>query len=168
MARLSHSRVVALAPVALAWVTASCGDTSAVAPALLDPSKPKDAFDGVNCSALRPPTEPDLMAWDPAQRLRLKQLGEQGLVGVRYKAVGCNVELEVLDCVGKGASYQFTAYSATETKVARSTRDLFAEMPLGAARLSGKVGGKLADPSGNVIEVKYYADADAYRSAASD
>ena len=34
--------------------------------------------------------------------------------------------------------------------------------------LSGKVGGKLADPSGNVIEVKYYADADAYRSAASD
>jgi hypothetical protein len=34
--------------------------------------------------------------------------------------------------------------------------------------LSGKVGGKLADPSGNVIEVKYYADADAYRSTVSD
>jgi len=34
--------------------------------------------------------------------------------------------------------------------------------------LSGKVGGKLADPSGNVIEVKYYADADAYRSGAGD
>jgi extradiol dioxygenase family protein len=34
--------------------------------------------------------------------------------------------------------------------------------------LSGKVGGKLADPSGNVIEVKHYADADAYRSATSD
>ena len=28
--------------------------------------------------------------------------------------------------------------------------------------LSGKVGGKLADPSGNVIEVKYYDDASAY------
>jgi extradiol dioxygenase family protein len=27
-----------------------------------------------------------------------------------------------------------------------------------AVELSGKVGGKLADPSGNVIEVKYYAD----------
>ena len=27
-----------------------------------------------------------------------------------------------------------------------------------AAELSGKVGGKLADPSGNVIEIKYYAD----------
>lgn len=34
--------------------------------------------------------------------------------------------------------------------------------------LSGKVGGKLADPSGNVIEVKYYPDAAAYRPAAGD
>lgn len=37
-----------------------------------------------------------------------------------------------------------------------------------AVALSGKVGGKLADPSGNVIEVKYYADANAYREGASD
>jgi extradiol dioxygenase family protein len=34
--------------------------------------------------------------------------------------------------------------------------------------LSGKVGGKLADPSGNVIEVKHYPDDDAYRAATSD
>jgi extradiol dioxygenase family protein len=32
-----------------------------------------------------------------------------------------------------------------------------------AAELSGKVGGKLADPAGNVIEIKHYADPDAYR-----
>ena len=32
-----------------------------------------------------------------------------------------------------------------------------------AAELSGKVGGKLADPSGNVIELKCYDDADALR-----
>jgi extradiol dioxygenase family protein len=31
-----------------------------------------------------------------------------------------------------------------------------------AASLSGKVGGKLADPSGNVIEVKYYEDIESY------
>lgn len=30
--------------------------------------------------------------------------------------------------------------------------------------LSGKVGGKLADPSGNVIEIKHYADVDAFTS----
>jgi extradiol dioxygenase family protein len=31
-----------------------------------------------------------------------------------------------------------------------------------AAELSGKVGGKLADPAGNVIEIKHYADPTAY------
>ena len=31
-----------------------------------------------------------------------------------------------------------------------------------ATELSGKVGGKLADPAGNVIEVKYYADPTAF------
>ena len=36
-----------------------------------------------------------------------------------------------------------------------------------ATSLSGKVGGKLADPSGNVIEIKYYPDLDSYRSATS-
>jgi extradiol dioxygenase family protein len=34
--------------------------------------------------------------------------------------------------------------------------------------LSGKVGGKLADPSGNVIEVKHYPDAQAHRSGIRD
>jgi extradiol dioxygenase family protein len=33
-----------------------------------------------------------------------------------------------------------------------------------AETLSGKVGGKLADPSGNVIEVKYYGDIEGYRA----
>jgi formylglycine-generating enzyme required for sulfatase activity len=128
-------------PMALAALASGCGASSAVAPDLLESTGTKDAFGGVNCSAFRPPTEPDLMAWDSGQRARLKQLGERGVVGVRYKAQGCNVELEVLDCVGNGAAYEFSAYSATETKVARSERDLYAEMPIGAARFGGKVGG---------------------------
>jgi len=37
-----------------------------------------------------------------------------------------------------------------------------------AASLSGKVGGKLADPSGNVIEVKYYGDLDTFLATAAD
>lgn len=36
-----------------------------------------------------------------------------------------------------------------------------------ATTLSGKVGGKLADPSGNVIEVKYYDDVERYRDTTS-
>lgn len=35
-----------------------------------------------------------------------------------------------------------------------------------AVELSGKVGGKLADPAGNVIELKYYADPAAFLSDA--
>jgi extradiol dioxygenase family protein len=30
------------------------------------------------------------------------------------------------------------------------------------AKLSGKIGGKLADPSGNVIEIKYYENENDY------
>lgn len=33
-----------------------------------------------------------------------------------------------------------------------------------AAELSGKVGAKIADPSGNVIELKYYDDPSALRA----
>lgn len=36
--------------------------------------------------------------------------------------------------------------------------------PHDARELSGKVGGKLADPAGNVIEIKYYAEPDEYLS----
>jgi extradiol dioxygenase family protein len=36
-----------------------------------------------------------------------------------------------------------------------------------AATLSGKVGGKLADPSGNMIEVKYYDDLESYSGTTS-
>ncbi len=36
----------------------------------------------------------------------------------------------------------------------------------GSASLSGKVGGKLADPSGHVIEVKHYDDVDSYLGVA--
>ena len=122
----------------------ACGPSSITAPDLLEPETVGSAFGtgkpGV-CESVRPQTEPDLMGWDSGSRLKLKSLQEQGVVGVRYKAVGCNVELEVLQCVGKGVEYAFSPYSAKETKTAKSERDLFAELPIGAAKLGGKVGG---------------------------
>ncbi len=127
--------------VVSAFAVAACGTSSITTPDLLEPTKTGEAFEGTQCSAIRPPTEPDLMGWDSGSRLNLKALQETGVVGVRYKAEGCNVELEVLNCVGKGAEYKFSPYSATETKTAKSQRDLFAELPIGAARLGGKVGG---------------------------
>ncbi len=130
------ARVGVIAALALT----ACGGPGALAPDLLEPAKPGEAFDGQQCSAVRPPTEPDLMAWDAGSRLNLKSQGEQGVVAVRYEAKGCNVELEVLNCVGEG-NYRFSPYKANESKLAKSSRDLYTELPLGAARLGGKVGG---------------------------
>jgi formylglycine-generating enzyme required for sulfatase activity len=112
-----------------------------------DPLKPVtngEAFEGVSCSAVRPQTEPDLMAWDPGSRLNLKRLRGEGVVAVRYEAEGCNVKLELLsNCLATG-SYKYTPYSANEHKVAHNANELFAQLPIGAASLTGKVKGDKA------------------------
>ena len=101
-----------------------------------------DAFGGVQCSAVRPQTEPDLMAWDPASRSNLNRLRRAGVVAVRYEAKGCNVELELLsNCIAQGPAYSFSPYSANEHKLARNANELFAQLPVGAARLSGSLKG---------------------------
>lgn len=100
-----------------------------------------EAFGGVQCTAVRPQTEPDLMAWDSGSRATLRAVKEQGVVVVRYEAEGCNVQLHVLpNCVAKG-SYAFSPYSATETKMARTANELFAELPVGAAKLAARLKG---------------------------
>ena len=60
---------------------------------LKSPTTTGEAFEGVQCSAVRPQTEPDLMAWDPGSRSNLNRLRAAGVVAVRYQAVGCNVKL---------------------------------------------------------------------------
>ncbi len=116
--------------------------------AALDPTVPvaqgtEEAFGmaGVKCSAVRPPTEPDLMGWDSGSRANLSMLRQQGVVAVRYVAKGCNVELELLaNCIGKG-EYKYSPYAATDTKIAHNNQELFAELPIGAAHLGGKLKG---------------------------
>ncbi len=125
---------------AVASAVGGCGPSSATAPELLKPKSAGDAFGGLQCSSFRPPTEPDLMAWDSGSRARVDRIKDDGIVAVRYHADGCNVELEVLNCVAKG-SYSFKPYRANQSKVMKSQRDLFAELPIGAARLGGKLAG---------------------------
>jgi len=78
------------------------------------------------------------MAWDSAARLNILSRKQDGVVAVRYEAEGCRVKLELLNCVGEG-KYKFAPYSARESKYAASLRELYAELPLGAANLSGEV-----------------------------
>ncbi|HQP37834.1 MAG TPA: SUMF1/EgtB/PvdO family nonheme iron enzyme, partial [Polyangiaceae bacterium] len=121
-----------------ALVAAGCGPSKpeAKGPDLPDTGK---AFGGVQCSAVRPQTEPDLMAWDPGSRLNLKVLSNQGVVAVRYEVTGCDVRLEVLsNCIGEG-KYEYEPYAANQSKMARNAQELFTELPLGAAALTGKL-----------------------------
>lgn len=102
---------------------------------------PGQAFEGMQCSAVRPQTEPDLMGWDPGSRANLNSLSNQGVVAVRYAANGCDVQLEVIsNCIGRG-KYAYETYAATQTKFARNQQELYAQLPLGAANLAGRLQG---------------------------
>lgn len=128
--------------LAATMVLAACGPKQ---PATDGKSGPKPFESSVACSAVRPQTEPDLMAWDPGSRGNLSRLRKEGVVAVRYEAKGCNVELELLpNCIGPGAQYKYSQYPEEQTKVARNSEELYAELPLGAARLSGKLKGNRA------------------------
>jgi hypothetical protein len=84
------------------------------------------------------------MGWDPGSRANLNRLRQEGVVAVRYVSHGCDVELEVLsNCLGKG-SYKYTPYAESQSKTRRSARELFADVPISAARLTGKLKGNRA------------------------
>lgn len=138
--------LAALLAVSLPWGVA-CGPALENAAQGTQPASNEEAFGGPGmktCSAVRPKEEPDLMAWDPGSRANLATKADSGVVPVRYVAKGCDVTLEVLsNCSGEG-EYEFNPYSSTETKTAHNAQELFAELPLGAVRLQGKVKGDRA------------------------
>jgi hypothetical protein len=133
-------RLLALAPI-LAALACGAANGTPLRPELPKATETGEAFGGAQCSALRPPTEPDLMAWDPGSRAELAMLRTQGVVAVRYRAEGCNVELEVLsNCIGAGR-YGYLPYAASDTKIARNGQELYAALPVGAARLGASLQG---------------------------
>ncbi len=92
--------------------------------------------------AMRLPTEPDLFGWDPGSRGNLYRLHREGVVAVRYEVTLGKTQLELLsNCIGTAEKYHFTAYAETKKKIAHNANELFAELPVGAATLSGKLTG---------------------------
>jgi outer membrane protein OmpA-like peptidoglycan-associated protein len=134
---------------------------------LKSPTTTAEAFGGTPCSAVRPQTEPDLMAWDPGSRSNLNRLRGAGVVAVRYEAVGCNVKLELLShCIGTTSKYQFSPYSAQQRKVAHNESELFAELPIGAASLGAGVKGGRALRTDYILAGQYALPPDATFRAA--
>jgi hypothetical protein len=82
------------------------------------------------------------MAWDSSSRANLASMHEEGVIAVRYQLEGCEPKLTVLpNCIGpQDPDYKYKPYSATDKKIARTTQELFAELPLGAASLRAKLG----------------------------
>ncbi|HEY6562745.1 MAG TPA: tetratricopeptide repeat protein [Polyangiaceae bacterium] len=94
---------------------------------------------GKECNALRPPSEPDLLALEPADRAAFASIRAQGIAVVHYEQKGCDMRLELLsNCLVRG-EYQFVPYWEQDTKSARTAKELFTKLPVGAFSVAGKV-----------------------------
>lgn len=99
-------------------------------------------FGGANCSAVKLPSEPELMAWDSQSRAQLDKLRHQGVVAVRYVANGCDVQLELLpDCIGPKNRYVYSPMSSSDKRIAKNVDELLSELPVGAANVSPSLKG---------------------------
>lgn len=130
----------ATSTIALVMLATGCTASASVAPTLLQLETTRAAFHREGCDGGYGGAEPDLMAWDPGSRARLGALQSEGIVAVRYRRSGCDVELELLNCIARG-TYTFRPHWARDTKVMRSQRDLMTALPLGAATLGGRIAG---------------------------
>lgn len=147
---------------ALVSSSIACAPPANVAGETLKPPSTGEAFAGTPCSAVRPQTEPDLMAWDPGSRANLNRLRGAGVVAVRYEAVGCDVKLELLShCIGTTSKYQFSPYSANQRKVAHNASELFAQLPVGAASLGADMKGGRALRTDYILAGQYALPPDA-------
>lgn len=100
------------------------------------------ATDQARCSVRRSADRPLVVEWPAADRAALEARAQRGLVAVRYE--GCS--MEVLTHCEVAGQYDFVALSPKQERVSiRSADELYARLPVGAARLEGKLerGGEL-------------------------
>jgi len=149
-----------------AWLSCGCGGgISGPLPAASTPSA-GDVFGGKTCEAVRNPAEPKLTAWDPDDRAQINALRSHGAVAVRYAAKGCNVELEVLPNCTADVKYDFTPTPATRRDYIENQRELFADLPLGAAKLSGELSGnRVLRTDYTLVGVASLASADGFSAS---
>ncbi len=108
------------------------------------------------CTVTKSQSEPLIVEWPSPDRARLEALAREGLVAVRY--TGC--EMKVLgSCRVNSGRYQYTGTTVKhDRETIQNADDLFAKLPLGAARLEGTLqrSGRLT--VGMTIVGRYRAD----------
>lgn len=124
-------------PLALALSTALCGcpsGTNTAGVVKSAPPKLSQAMPEARCTAKH--TEPLIVEWSSTDRAKLESLSHKGLVVVRYE----KCELEILSQCRVAGAYKYSSITRKQDKVhVRDTDELWANIPLGAAKLEGKL-----------------------------
>ncbi len=111
----------------------------ACAPNLADQASKAPEFNPkgeTKCGVAKSQAEPLIVEWPSSARAKLEALSRTGVVAVHYS--GC--EMEVLASCNAPGKYGYTAITPKRDHVAiRNADDLYANIPLGAARLEGKL-----------------------------
>ncbi len=132
---MSISRAIALLLPVLALVLfAGCGGGN-VASHLAE--APRFEPEGeAKCGVAKSQAHPLVVEWPSADRMTLENKIREGVVAVRY--VGC--EMRVLERCSVPAKYTYLGATRSEDKVViKDEDDLYANLPLGAAKLEGKL-----------------------------
>ena len=103
-----------------------------------EPTKPDWApSDATKCRVKASQTKPLVVEWRGEERAMLETQARKGLIAVRYS--GC--EMEVLQrCTARSTQYEYAANNPQKTTERIGDADeLWAQVPMGAARLEGKL-----------------------------
>jgi hypothetical protein len=88
------------------------------------------------CAVSKSQTRPLVVEWPSSDRLELETKARESVVVVRY--VGC--QMDVLERCSVQAKYRYLGGTRKEDRlVVRNADDLYANLPVGAARLEGKL-----------------------------
>jgi formylglycine-generating enzyme required for sulfatase activity len=86
------------------------------------------------CGVAKSQAKPLIVEWPSAERMELESKIRQGIVAVKY--IGC--EMTVLDRCSVPAKYTYQGATRNQDKVEmKDEDDLYANLPVGAARLEG-------------------------------
>jgi len=112
----------------------SCGGGNAASQLAKAPEfNPKDQ---TKCGVAKSQSHPLIVEWPSSDRLELETRARQGIVAVRY--VGC--EMSVLERCSIAAKYNYVGGTRKQDELdINDEDDLYANLPVGAAKLEGKL-----------------------------
>lgn len=151
------SRSHLLHSLALGSLVLSCGGGNNLASQFAKPPDVGDQFpNDARCGVTKSQAKPLVVEWSSVARGELEAKIAGGLVPVRYQ--GC--EMEVLgQCKVRQGAYSYRAFTPKhESKEMRDADDLYANVPLGAAKLESKLEKSGALKVAMTIVGRYEAD----------